>query len=197
MDKNGTLRTAVILDYEANSTLTINARVNNGNLSNHLVKLFTVQVVNMVEDFDGDGTEDHFDTDDDGDGFSDIVEIAYGSDPMDANSTANAAPTDLNTTSALQLAENQSIGTVVGQLTATDPDANATLTFTLVAGANDNHLLDTRIYEVEYHDRYKAALAANAIALNLFAQVDDEGNRHVLFDEIINHCTDGTEIKPD
>jgi hypothetical protein len=30
MDKNGTLRTAVILDYEANSSLTINAEVHDG-----------------------------------------------------------------------------------------------------------------------------------------------------------------------
>jgi hypothetical protein len=29
----------------------------------------------------------------------------------------------------------------------------------------------------------------------MFAQVDDEGNRHVLFVEIIDHRTDGTEVK--
>ena len=38
-------------------------------------------------------------------------------------------------------------------------------------------------------------MAANAIAQNLFAQVDAEGNRHVLFDEIIDHRTDGKEVK--
>ena len=43
----------------------------------------SIQIINVIEDFDGDGTEDHFDTDDDNDGFSDAVEIAYGSDPMD------------------------------------------------------------------------------------------------------------------
>jgi hypothetical protein len=32
-------------------------------------------------------------------------------------------------------------------------------------------------------------------AENMFAQVDDEGNRHVLFEEIIDHRTDGTEVK--
>ena len=31
----------------------------------------------------------------------------------------------------------------------------------------------------------------------MFAQVDEEGNRHVLFDEIIEHRTDGSEIKLD
>ena len=44
------------------------------------------------------------------------------------------------------------------------------------------------MYEVEYVDGHKASLTVNAIAQNMFAQVDDEGNRHVLFDKIIDHC---------
>ena len=59
-----------------------------------------------------------------------------------------------------------------------------------IGKANDNPLLDTRIYEVEYPQGYKASLAANAIALNMFAQVYEEGNRHVIFDEIVDNCTD-------
>lgn len=61
--------------------------------------------------------------------------------------------------------------------------------------ANDNPILDTRMYEVEYADGHKAAMSANAVAQNLFAQVDEEGNRHVLFEEIVDHRTDGTEVK--
>ena len=61
--------------------------------------------------------------------------------------------------------------------------------------ADDNPMLDTRIYEVEYLDGHKASLTANTIAQNLFAQVDKEGNRHVLMDEIIDHRVDGTEVK--
>ena len=57
--------------------------------------------------------------------------------------------------------------------------------------------MDTRLYEVEYTDGHKASLVANTIAMNMFAQVDEEGHRHVLFDEIIDHRTDGTEIKQD
>jgi hypothetical protein len=64
-----------------------------------------------------------------------------------------------------------------------------------IGTANDNPILDTRMYEVEYSDGHTASLAANAIAINMFAQVDDEGNRHVLFDEIVDYRTDGTEIK--
>ena len=38
-------------------------------------------------------------------------------------------------------------------------------------------------------------MAENAIAKNLFSQVDQDGRRFVLFEEIIDHRTDGTEIK--
>ena len=61
--------------------------------------------------------------------------------------------------------------------------------------ASDNPILDTRMYEVEYADGYKAEMTANNIASKLFAQVDQDGNRFVLFDEIIDHKKDGSEIK--
>ena len=60
--------------------------------------------------------------------------------------------------------------------------------------ANDNPILDSRMYEVEYSDDYRASMSANAIAQNLFASIDEEGNRHVLFSEIVDHRTDGTEV---
>jgi hypothetical protein len=64
-----------------------------------------------------------------------------------------------------------------------------------IGRANNNPILDKRMYEVEYPNGHKASLAANAIAENMFAQVNDEGNRHVLFEEIIDHQTDGTRVK--
>ena len=63
-----------------------------------------------------------------------------------------------------------------------------------IGTANDNPILDSRLYEVEFQDGYKTSLAANTIAENLFAQIDDEGNRHVLFQEIIDHRTNGKQI---
>ena len=64
-----------------------------------------------------------------------------------------------------------------------------------IGTASENPILDIRMYEVEYANGYKTAMAANAITSNLFAQVDQDGQRFVLFDEIIDHRTDGTEIK--
>ena len=63
-----------------------------------------------------------------------------------------------------------------------------------IGTAHDNPILDTRMYEVEFQDGHKASLGANAIAENLFAQIDDEGNRHALFDEITDHRTDGKQV---
>ena len=64
-----------------------------------------------------------------------------------------------------------------------------------IGTANDNPIIDTRVYEVEYMDGHRASLAANAIAANMFAQIDDDGNRFVLLDSIIDHRTDGTELQ--
>ena len=64
-----------------------------------------------------------------------------------------------------------------------------------IGTANDNPILDSRFYEVEFIDGHKASLSANAIAENMFAQVDDEGNRFVLLDSIVDHRVDGTEVK--
>ena len=64
-----------------------------------------------------------------------------------------------------------------------------------IGKAHNNPILDTRLYEVEYLDGHKASLTANTIAENLFSQVDDEGNRHVLFDAILDHRVDGSELK--
>jgi hypothetical protein len=50
----------------------------------------------------------------------------------------NQAPTNI-TLSNSNIAENQVIGTVVGNFTTTDPDANNTFTYSLVAGTGDTN----------------------------------------------------------
>jgi hypothetical protein len=63
-----------------------------------------------------------------------------------------------------------------------------------IGTANDNPILDSRMYEVEFPDGYKTSMAANAIAENLFAQVDPEGNRLAVFEDIIDHRTNGKQV---
>ena len=52
---------------------------------------------------------------------------------------------------------------------------------------SNNPLLDSRQYEVEYSEGTVEVLAANIIAENLLAQVDDQGHRHLMIDEIEDH----------
>ena len=56
-----------------------------------------------------------------------------------------------------------------------------------IGTANDNPILDTRLYEVEFADGHKQAMAANAIAENMFADVDEEGHRLLLLDCILDY----------
>ena len=51
------------------------------------------------------------------------------------------------------------------------------------------------MYEVEYLDGERMSLAANNIAENLFAQIDDDGNRQVLMGKIIGHRSNEHAVK--
>ncbi|MDC1309574.1 cadherin domain-containing protein [Opitutales bacterium] len=132
LDSNGPLKTATTFDYETNvSTYTITVQAKD-ELNATTEGNFSISLINVIEDFDLDGIEDHYDSDDDNDGFSDAEEIAYGSDPRDANSTANAPPQiTLGSTFPAQLDANGvfHIGHVENQtdiirVAATDPDGD-------------------------------------------------------------------------
>ena len=56
-----------------------------------------------------------------------------------------------------------------------------------IATANNNPILDTHIYKVEYLDGHKALLAANTIAENIFAQINDEGCCFFFLDSIMHN----------
>jgi hypothetical protein len=100
-------------------------------ITTHLsIKTSPSTVTNVVEDLDGDETEDHYDDDIDGDGLSNADELLYNSDPWDASSI-NRPPSDINA-SNLTIAENSAIGTVIGEFNATDPDGEGNITFSLV-----------------------------------------------------------------
>jgi len=53
--------------------------------------------------------------------------------------------------------------------------------------AHPNPILDTRIYDVQFSDGHVESYAANVIIENLYAQIDNEGNHFIVFDEIMNH----------
>ena len=86
-----------------------------------------------MEDLDGDGIENHNDTDADGDGLSNLMEYLGRSDPMDVNST-NRRPSDINASAGLTIEENASIGTIIAEFNATDLDLNSSIRYEFSLG---------------------------------------------------------------
>ena len=64
----------------------------------------------------------------------------------------------------------------------------------LVGRASSNPFLDTSMYEVEFQDGHVESYAANLIAENIYEQLDDEGNKYCLIDQIIDHKKDASAI---
>ena len=71
-------------DQGTNNTYEVTVRASDGSL--HDEQTITIGVTNVVEDLDGDGTEDFYDNDDDGDGLSDDKERELGTDPRNSDS---------------------------------------------------------------------------------------------------------------
>lgn len=53
--------------------------------------------------------------------------------------------------------------------------------------ASKNPMFDTRRYEVQYLDGTTEEVTANVIAENLLSQVDENGHRHLMLREIMDH----------
>ena len=59
--------------------------------------------------------------------------------------------------------------------------------FPPIGRPSNNPLLGSRRYKVEYLDGTTEVLTANIMAENLPAQVNDQGHRHLMIDEIEDH----------
>ena len=83
-------------------------------------------------------------------------------------------------TLTLAIAENQPIGTIVGEFNATDPDANSTLTYYLVSGAGDTH---NSLFTLETNGTLRTATIfdyeSNASTYTIRLQAKDEYNATV------------------
>jgi hypothetical protein len=83
--------------------------------------------------------------------------------PLVSYSQSGSVPTDLNSTAPLTITENQPIGTFVGEFNATDLDINATLTYSLVAGAGDTQQLRSSLWIQMAHSDLLPCLITNQI----------------------------------
>jgi hypothetical protein len=64
-----------------------------------------------------------------------------------------------------------------------------------VGCANDNPILDTRSYIINFDDGDQTELTANMIAESLYSQCDPNGNQYVLLEEIVDHQRLPTAIR--
>ena len=62
---------------------------------------------------------------------------------------------------------------------------------------NNNPLLDSRTYEVEFPDGSTDAFTANLIAENILSQVDAEGKSYAIISEIVDHRKNGDALSKD
>lgn len=169
IDSSGNLLTNSLFDYEAEDPTYYIRIVAKDEYKSSTERLFTLQLEDELEDRDSDGIKDdkdlfpenpnrasgndhdqdnidnEFDLDDDNDGFSDLSEIAYGSDPLDKDSIANTAPSSIDLTYS-NFIENLPLNTVVGQLTAIDPDENSNVSLVLSEG---NNSLDNQLFSID------------------------------------------------
>jgi hypothetical protein len=88
----------------------------------------------------------------------------------------------LNAEVSLQLGDDMALGKVTQR--AVGPDGNVAGTY------DDNPMLNTMIYEVEFPDGQMKEYAANIIAENMLTQVDSEGYSTVLMQGIIDFQKD-------
>ena len=88
---------------------------------------------------------------------------------------------------ALPKGDEMTLGTIVQR--KRDKDGN------VIGKHNENPILDTRVYEVEFSDGEVLEYSANIIAENLYAQVDEEGYHQVVFDDIVHHKTNKEAVK--
>ena len=56
-----------------------------------------------------------------------------------------------------------------------------------ISNANNNPILDSRCYEVQFDDGAMAELDANVIATSMYAQCDPDGNQYVLLDSFVDY----------
>ena len=84
-------------------------------------------------------------------------------------------------------------GDRLGKITQRKRDMNGNP----IGKRNNNPLLDTREYVVEFPDGAIAEYTTSVIAEHLYSQVDSEGRQYLLLDEIEEHRRDASAVASD
>ena len=101
----------------------------------------------------------------------------FGELYQSSEAQSNTHRMELNSTTPLAFAENQPIGTIVGEFNATDPDANSTLTYHLVDG---NGSESNYLFNINSNGQLRSSSVfdyeTNASSYTIRVQVRDEHN---------------------
>ena len=65
----------------------------------------------------------------------------------------------------------------------------------LVGRVDENPILSTALYDVAFPDGTVKQYAANTIAENMFAQVDEDGHTYLMLDAITGHRSNEMRLK--
>jgi hypothetical protein len=137
-----------------------------------------------VEDLDTKEFEEHEDEDESKRIIPDIEDV------VDANGKLlNQQPAYdriLHSEVSLQLGENMAVGKVTKR--AIGPDG------TIAGTYDENPMLNTMIYEVEFNDGQLKEYAANVIAENMLSQVDEDGFSRAMMEGIVDWRKDEAAI---
>ena len=207
IDENENLRTTRAFDYETDDW---NYSIRVGVSDEHnltLDRLFSIPLLNIIEDFDGDSLEDFYDLDDDNDGFPDHYEMGYGSNPKDANSTANLPPNLLDLNGSV-VEWNATKGTRVGHFMMNDPDVNASLSLQFLDTNDTDHDLFTIDEDYSLITTQTIPYERDIPTLLIYVMLSDEWNASIekTFEIVVtaktyiedhNHSTDGNTTLSD
>ena len=61
---------------------------------------------------------------------------------------------------------------------------------------DDNPILDSRMYDIEFLDSFTDVVTANFIAENLFSQVDEQGQEFQIMEEMLDCRFTDEAVKP-
>ena len=60
--------------------------------------------------------------------------------------------------------------------------------------ANNNPILDTITYLVQFDDGEVNELTANVIAVQMYAQCDPDGNMYIMLDDLTDHSKSSSDL---